>query len=422
MSIVKKFIILLVVVAAATEVLAQGSRSPFTTFGIGESYGNALIHNQGMGGIGVAQPQAWYLNNQNPALLVYNTLTVFEVGVVGESRTIKGGGATHKSKGGNMNYLAVAFPIKTFKWTTSLGLMPYSNVDYDFVNSGTSDDSVTPQEIRQTGTGGLTQLYWSNGVRITKEITVGLKAAYLFGPIDDTESLTLMKDPTTHVRFTSTVETKTSFKGFNLGGGVSFSKDSLGHNDKYRFSAGATFSLGSSLVGRTENLYYLLTQNGDTLDINKAGKYKGDYDIPGNLTIGAAWGKGTKWTVATEVAVENWSGSTFDTEDEELDLAWRGAIGGDFTPDLLGQKLLQRMTYRLGVSMEQYPWLRNGNAVKDVGINFGFSVPSGRSSIDLAFKYGKRGDQAKTDLEETYFKVFFGITFNDQWFIKRRFD
>lgn len=97
MSIVKKFFILLVVVVAATEVSGQGSRSPFTTFGIGESYGNSLIHNQGMGGIGVAQPQAWFLNNQNPALLVYNTLTVFEVGVVGESRSLSGDGLTSKS-------------------------------------------------------------------------------------------------------------------------------------------------------------------------------------------------------------------------------------------------------------------------------------------------------------------------------------
>ncbi len=46
----------------------------------------ALIHNQGMGGLGVVQPQMWYLNNINPALLVYNTMTVFEVGATGESQ------------------------------------------------------------------------------------------------------------------------------------------------------------------------------------------------------------------------------------------------------------------------------------------------------------------------------------------------
>jgi hypothetical protein len=160
MSIVKKFIVFVVVVMAATEVWGQAARSPFTTYGVGEAYGNGLVHNQGMGGIGVSQPQMWYLNNQNPALLVYNTLTVFEVGVVAESRTLKGDSLSSKTKGGNMNYLAVAFPIKLTKWTTSLGLMPYTNVDYDFVYSELSDDGVTPIVVNEKGTGGLTQLYW----------------------------------------------------------------------------------------------------------------------------------------------------------------------------------------------------------------------------------------------------------------------
>jgi hypothetical protein len=35
---------------------------------------------------------------------------------------------------------------------------------------------------------------------------------------------------------------------------------------------------------------------------------------------------------------------------------------------------------------------------------------------------GKRGDKANTLLEENYFRIFFGVTFNDQWFIKRKFD
>jgi len=42
--------------------------------------------------------------------------------------------------------------------------------------------------------------------------------------------------------------------------------------------------------------------------------------------------------------------------------------------------------------------------------------------VDLAFKFGKRGSMDENILEESYFKIFFGLTFNDQWFIKRKFD
>lgn len=64
----------------------------------------------------------------------------------------------------------------------------------------------------------------------------------------------------------------------------------------------------------------------------------------------------------------------------------------------------------------------NGNQIKDFGINFGLSIPAGRSSIDLALTAGQRGSRSKTSLDERYFRLYFGLTFNDQWFIRRKFD
>src|SRR5690606_9238565 len=109
-------------------------------------------------------------------------------------------------------------------------------------------------------------------------------------------------------------------------------------------------------------------------------------------------------------------------DDEGLGKNWRGAIGGEFTPDPFDDNILERITYRLGVNYERYPFIVNGNQVNDFGINFGFSVPANRSSLDLAFKVGKRGDRTENIIEETYFKVYFGRTCNDRWFIKRKFD
>ena len=76
----------------------------------------------------------------------------------------------------------------------------------------------------------------------------------------------------------------------------------------------------------------------------------------------------------------------------------------------------------MGLSLEKYPFLANNKEVKDFGINFGLSLPAGRSSLDFAFKVGKRGNRSENILEENYYKVYFGITFNDQWFIKRKWN
>lgn len=422
MSVVKKYFLLWVVVATSMEVWGQAARSPFTTFGIGEPYGNALIHNQGMGGTGVAQPQYWFLNNQNPALLVFNTLTVFEAGIVGERRTLSGESINEKSTGGNMSYLVTAFPIKVNRWTSSVGLMPYTNVDFGFQTTSILDDGEETEQIEtEEASGGLTQLYWSNGVRLTPDISVGLKAAYLFGPIDNVYSNVIIRDGL--LPYTVSVEEKTSVSDFNFGLGFSFSRDSLwGKN--YRFSVGAVYDFAADLDAKRSDRFFRTTISGDTLENYELNDARGNIHIPSSFTIGVALARGLKWSVATEFSFQNWSEfRSVRADDEGLEKSWRASLGGDITPDptALGS-YLKRITYRAGVSMEKYPFVANGNEVRDLGMSFGLSLPAGRSSLNLGFKYGKRGNKSENILEEDYIKVYFGLTFNDQWFIKRKFD
>lgn len=421
MSIVKKFIVLFVVVFATGKVWGQGASTPFTTYGIGEPNGAALIHNQGMGGLGVAQPQMWYLNNINPALLVYNTMTVFQVGAMGESRTIKGDTASSKSKGGSLSYLAFAFPIKTTKWTTGFGLMPATNVNFSFSYMDQyNDPEQTPIEITETGDGGLTQVYWSNGVRINSEFAVGLRASYLFGPFDYTYSNQAQKS--NQVPYVITVEEKSTMRGFNFGLGGSFSRDSLwGKN--YRLSIGAVYEIKSNLKAKRDDSFYRLNANGDTLETTHLDTRYGSVKIPSSITVGVALAKGSKWSVGTDFTYQNWSSFTNINEDRQnLGKAWEAIVGGEFTPDPYAlSNFFKRITYRAGASIEQYPWVAN-KSVKDIGINFGLSLPAGRSSVDLAARFGKRGDKQSNGIVENYFKLYFGITFNDQWFIRRKFD
>jgi hypothetical protein len=427
MSALRKIsLVLFVVLVCVAKVQGQAGRSPFSTYGIGEPYGNGLIHNQGMGGIGVSQPQVWFLNNQNPALLVYNPITVFQAGIIGESKTIKSDTLSEKVVGGNLNYLVTAFPIKPGKWTSSLGLMPYTSVDYavESFEEATDGAGIVKDTLitREQGSGGLTQFYFSNGVRLTRELAVGLKAAYIFGPIESKYSNRTTNPEQTLVVF-NTIEEKTTAKDFLFTAGVSFSKDSLWRKNAYRLSIGATYTFASKLNAsfRRETYQSLggATVTEDTLSIEN-----GSIEVPGALTFGLSLSRGGKWTVGTEFNYQDWSTlRSVNQDDEGLKEAWRAALGGEFTPDAMaGENYLKRVTYRVGVAYEKYPFIVNGNPVKDFGINFGFSLPAGRSSLDLAFKVGKRGNRSENLLEESYFKVYFGITFNDQWFIRRKFD
>lgn len=412
----------------AAKVWGQAAPSPFTDFGIGDAYGNSLIHNQGAGGIGVSHPQYWYLNNQNPALLIYNTLTVFEVGTIYESRTIKADTINDKSTGGNLNYLAIAFPIKVNKWTTSAGLMPYTHVSYNFQfpqeikdPSGLVVDTAT---VTQSGKGGLTQLYWSNGVRITKSMSVGVKSTYIFGPIDNVYANLVNNVQDGAIPYVIQIEEKTNVNGFNFGLGFSFSQDSLGRRNDKRFSAGAVYSFGGRLKGKINRQAIRTTITEDTVERSPISVVNGKLEVPSAFIVGLSFAKGIKWMVGTEFSYQDWSSfKSVNKDDEGLSEAWRVSFGGEYTIDPnTVENYLKRITFRAGLNLERYPFLANSRPVNDFGINFGMSLPAGRSSVDLAFKYGRRGNKDENILEESYFKIFFGLTFNDQWFIKRKFD
>lgn len=419
---------LLVLIALTSAAFGQAARTPFSTFGIGVPYGNALIQNQGMGGIGVSQPQYWTINNQNPALLVFNYYTAFQAGMLVESRTLKSDSTKQKNTNGNLNYLVIAFPVKPGKWATSFGLMPYTNVNYklvypDYVVDNTSGQVVDTLAVVEQGSGGINQLYWSNGVRLHDNWSVGVRASYLFGSTETDYTNYLPQTSSAQVPFIIAVNEQTYVRDFQFTGGLSFSQDSIGKKDNFRISAGLVYNFSADLRTKKTTLVDRRSSSGDPVTSDTLINNNGSVTVPSGFIAGLSVGKGTQWSAGVEFATQDWSEfKSVREEDEGLDKAWRIAVGGEFTPDQTAASYLKRVTYRAGFSYEKQPFLINNNQLKDLGINFGFSLPAGRSSLDWGFRFGKLGDKSKNVLEESYYKIYFGISFNDQWFIRRKFD
>ncbi|HNP17937.1 MAG TPA: outer membrane protein transport protein [Fulvivirga sp.] len=402
----------------------QATRSPFTSLGIGDIIDPALAHNQGNGGLGLSNGNYWNLNNVNPALLPYNSLTVFTAGFIGANRKLKNSTVTEKNKGGNLNYLITSFPVKPGIWTTSVGLTPYSNVDYKFSFSQTVTGSSDTVNITEQGAGGLSQFYWSNGVAINKYVSVGLKASYIFGSIEKQFSNTIQNVGNV---YTPIVTDRIIASDFAFGTGVTFNVDSI-FSSRIKFKAGLTYDLESNI--KTKHFQsFNRAFNNNALDSDTLTYKGGSITIPQAIGVGISFNRGLKWMVGMDVKMQQWADfKDIDGSNTDLDNSFKVILGGEYTPDPQSvTSYLKRVTYRLGGSYENTPYLVNNNGameqVKDVGINFGWSLPVGRfSSFDMAFKFGKRGDIAKTNVQENYYKVYLGITFNDQWFIKRKYD
>ncbi len=100
------------------------------------------------------------------------------------------------------------------------------------------------------------------------------------------------------------------------------------------------------------------------------------------------------------------------------------AVGTEWIPNVNSiNTYIARISYRLGFSYQQSPYLVNNSRVNDIGINFGWSLPIGQgSSFDLGFRLGQRGNLNDNPLRERYIKALVGITINDRWFVRRRYD
>lgn len=416
------------VIVGCSPVIGQAARSPFSAFGYGDYYGDALVNNQGMAGTGVGNPQVWFFNNQNPALSINNRFAVFQAGIIAENKRIYSDTIRGDSRNGNLNYLLLGFPawrnktLGTTNWAMGIGLMPYSNVNYDYQYVDTVGGSEVVYYDRAKG--GLNQFYWSNGFRLTKNLSVGIKTAVLFSSIISDYS-NQVNEPNQTIRFIPNIHELQRVSGIRYTPGMSYKIDSI--KNKYTFTFGATWEIKSTLNAETDQILEKSDQTGtilfsDTLAFNE----KGQAVFPDRISAGLSFGRLDKWVVATDFTYTSYGASSAILGRDEFPVqnGYRFSLGGELTPDVrsLGS-YLKRVTYRAGFSSENGSYHVNGNGVKDFGINFGFSFPVNRiSSLDVAFRTGKRGSEQLNGIEENYFKIYFGVTFNDQWFIKRRFD
>ena len=399
----------------------QATRSPFSVQGVGDIFDPALANHQGSAGLGISNPSIWHLNSLNPALLRYNALTVFGAGLLLENRTVSVDNQSETNFGSNANYFATAFPIKATRWSSAVGLTPYSRVNYRYDFEDQVDGNGARVLVSESGTGGFNRFYWANGFSITRNLSFGVTVSYLFSAIE--------KDFANSVdelgqSYDIAIQDRVSASDFVFNGGISYRIDSV--IGGVSMNIGAVYDFKSNLgAKKLQTLERRRFGTGQVVSIDTVADESGTISLPAAIRGGVSFSKGNRWAFGVDVKYQGWSEyENFEGNNEGLADLLIFTIGGEITPDPTSvSSYLKRITYRLGASYENTQFSVNGSQVRDYGINFGWSLPISRiSSVDMAFRFGRRGDINETFLEENYYKVYFGVTFNDRWFVRRKFD
>ncbi|MGB3849213.1 MAG: hypothetical protein WA958_04550 [Tunicatimonas sp.] len=397
---------------------AQVGITPYSTQGIGNLTRPGLVHNHSMGGIGVGTGNALNINYVNPAMLYKNTLSSFDVAFSFERTTQRRNDESATINQGGINYGVFAFPIIPNRWSASLGVMPYSTVGYRQEEDLT--DGPDSRRVRE-GSGGLNLVSFSHGVRLYKNLAVGVRLGYLFGGINETRSIFL----TGASGLTSVYEDRLYYSDVLIEPSLYFGQ-----------KVGKRTSLNLGLV------YQPATQVRAIKNVEFASQIPGSRQpvpgqeivtdslrnvrLPQKLSFGLSLDQYLKYTVGVDVSVQAWEEfASFETgQNEGMQNSFSLAAGGQYIPNAASvNSYLARVAYRLGGHYRNLPFAVNGEQITEFGIDFGLSLPvSNLSSINLAFEVGNRGTTDQGLIRENYLRATLGVTFNDRWFIRRKFD
>lgn len=423
-------------VLLASDARAQGlGNSPYSRIGLGEFNPNTGgVRQMGMGGVGLAAPNAVNVNELNPALLYYTSRTTFEAGYNGQYKTVKNASASSRSGNGTLGYFALSVPLST-KWAAAVGLKQVSAVDYE-ANSvqEVAGTPVLTQVVKQyKGTGGVSEAYFGQGFHLSKDFTLGATASYVFGVVDETTGTIVQIANSTDRPINSVDRQHTRYSDFAFRAAAHYrhkvAKD-------LSLNLAGVYSFGHNLNGqRTQTQEEENADNGTLVGtVTPVSDGRGSTYVPALVQGGISLDNDKNWSINADVAQQQWSKfNSFGDVGTPLRTTLRFGLGGELTPDPGSvEHYFQRVSYRAGLTVAQLPYQPGGKALYDRAVSWGFAfplptaTPLEATTFSLAFTYGVRGNTdllnatGASNVQETYIRGQFGVTLNNRWFIKRR--
>ena len=401
---------------------AQHAGSPYSAYGLGFINDNGVTYHSLKGGLGISNGNQFIINNVNPALLPLNTFTIFDFGIQYDQRKLTTDSVSSTLKGGDLNYISLALPLKQGKWGMALGLSPYSTVRYAFRTSGTMENDSLAIDYTFNNDGGLNQIYLQTGVKILKPLYVGAKVSYLFGNINNETSINIPN--LAGSALTSSYFRSNNSNGFLFGLGVAYEKRL---KEKTLLRAGLVYDFSASQnVTRNE---WLATgrdiERADTVEIVLKDS-ESKLTIPQKFGFGISLTEEFKWTLGFDMYHQSWQDfRDIQGSSQAMEKYTKLILGGEYTPDFFSvNSYLKRITFLAGLSYTNTPISLENKDIRDFGINFGASLPvSSGSTINIGATIGTMGTTENNLVRENYFRIRLGISFNDQaygWYRKQR--
>ena len=398
--------------------------SPYSSFGVGILSQQSNAISASMGGVGYSLQEKNNINFKNPASYVAFDSSSFNVDFAFSvfNSTLKTDLAKHQSIRAKFDYLAIGLPI-TSRWATSLGVNPFSEVGYNIYDSLQTEE-VGRVNYRYSGSGGLMQLFWGNGFKITNNFSLGMNISYLWGNLNSTK----------YVEFDDVTIYNTKIMQNKLVDGMRFNiglQYKIPLKNKQELAIGLSYE-NSLFMPTRENLIitnykgrYELISTFDTIQIFvKENSIKGKMKLPQFVGVGLSYKVNSQYLFAADFTWQNWK--KFSNDQDQFRDNLITAIGMQYVPNAKSNKYISKIIYRAGFSYSTGYMVILEHPIPSYSISIGTGFPistfSSFSSINLKLEYGKMGTTSYGLIDDSYWRLTLNINLNEKWYQRVKLD
>ncbi|MBI3233446.1 MAG: hypothetical protein HYZ42_05300 [Bacteroidetes bacterium] len=444
----KKIIYIILVILCSQEMQAQTiTSSPYSRFALGDLQFAGFTRNTGLGQTGQALRNKYYINPTNSASYSNLQFTSFESGMTYNTGNYSNANSKQTFNTGSLSYLSLGFPLSIKRAIGgAFGLAPFSSSEYNFRDSNLT--GAAPYRIYNTGTGGLSKLFFGVGKDFFKHLSIGAQGNYIFGQTESNINY-LMPLDSNFLGVKTNRNTKINGLIFDVSTQLHFNIDDTIWDDKkdvvnrkyhvkyYNLTAGASANLGNNLKGN--EVFTAYRANGSYIDtIANVNNKKGNIYIPFGWQAGIMFQEYDHWLVTFDYATRQWSKYTSFNNNDKLVDDVRYSLGFSWVPNIKAsnefakksgrtfKNYMKLVEYRFGARYANTNLMLNNVQIKEMAGSFGLGFPIKKVSrnevarINFSAEYIQRGTTDNGLIKENYMRLMVGVTFNDQWFIVRK--
>ena len=411
---IKKGILLWLMLLFLSNLQAQNSTSsPLSIFGIGELEIRDFGRTTGMGSVGIGYRSENFLNRRNPAGLNGIDTLRFILDISAALKISTFITTSEKIQSTDFNFKSLAVGVRlSKKWTSSVGLSPYSNVGYNMV--GFDQIQGTDQsKINYAGSGGVNKFYWANAFEIIRGFSLGVTSSYIFGNFTHSEAKDIY-----------TIQDMYNVSKIYFDFGAQYSHWFGTHT---QLTAGGVYGYKSEMpIQRTQ-----MHISNNAIELNRRKPDQISY-IPEFYGAGFSILRNKKeaeWIFAADYLYRN---SSVDTSRDKVFTysdSHTYSAGLQFTPNVnRAENYFQIIRFQLGACYNQSYLKVNGSQLEDYSVSLGLGLPFFNqmrrtvSYVNVAVNVGESGTGKRGGITERYVLLSVNLSLIERWFAKYQFD